>query len=47
MLPAEFLPASIQYVDLEFLGTGRGAGGEFEIRKCDVDVWFDKWAAGF
>jgi hypothetical protein len=43
MLPAEFLPASVPYESLTVLGTGRGVGGEFEIRRCDHEVWFQKW----
>jgi Retroviral aspartyl protease len=43
MIPAEFLPPSVVYADLPNPSIGRGVGGEFEIRMCPVEVWFQKW----
>ena len=44
-VPAEFLTGTpIDHATLPIIpGTNAGAGGIFEARLCDCEIWYEKW----
>ena len=43
-VPANLLTSlGIDYAALPVVGSGMGAGSSFEIRRCEAELWFERW----